>query len=309
MDNEESSVILSTSQDISTFTSEEALKQHCANHLAMGRLALVLGAGVSMACDLPDWNTLTNEVFRINGHTRPESLNDEEAAEYLLTECCESNEMEFASTVRQALYQGYSLSADDLRKKDLLMAIGALAMSSRRGNTANVITFNFDDLLETYLRYLGFSMQSVNKVPAWDNRADVLVLHPHGLLPSDMTTEVDHGIVLAQAQYDTIIGKDSNIWRQILMNIMRSNLCLFIGLSGKDNNLKQIMTDVHETHVCNTEEARWWGIRFSDNPDDPLKPSWEHRGVFQHSLNNYDELPSFLFEVCQLASQISQPPD
>ena len=172
-------------------------------------------------------------------------------------------------------------------------------MPSRRGS-ASIISFNFDNILELYLNYLGFDVTSVYSAPVWYNRADVKVYHPHGFLPYDAPPS---HIIFAKRHYDNVVGDIYNIWKPKLLDILRCNTCIFIGLSGIDNNLTSILEkDVKDLHVSKTNRHLFWGVRFADK-NDTRAFIWENRGVFQQKLDNYDELPSWLFEISQLAAQ------
>jgi hypothetical protein len=149
---------------------------------------------------------------------------------------------------------------------------------------------------------MGFDVKSIASMPSWSGRSDVYVYHPHGILPQKSKEEVKSGIVFAQIHYDRIVGKSGNLWRQQLLSILQSNTCLFIGLSGADNNLKSILSEVKESHACMAKHV-YWGVRFSTDINDPRKVIWEERGVYQQTLENYGKLPSWLFEICQRATQ------
>jgi hypothetical protein len=43
----------------------------------------------------------------------------------------------------------------------------------------------------------------------------------------------------------------------------------------------------------------------SDAKSDPLRSSWEQRGICQYTLASYVELPDFLLDLCRRAAQIA----
>lgn len=263
-------VLVSVMSDSSRFEDEESLKDFLAAQLYLGRLSLVLGAGASFGFGLPSWDVLIDNAFKKANISKPSTkTNNESLSEHLLTKVCVNNEILFAELIRDALYQNYDLSFETIRKNDLLAAIGAIVMSSLRGNVSRIISYNFDEVLEIYLKYFGFIINSVASVPAWSLKSDVTIYHPHGFLPSK--DEITSRIILAQIQFDRITGRDKEIWRQIQLDILRSNTCLFIGLSGDDANLRTVLTDVDEIHVCKQSNIKYRGIRFSDDIDDPNK--------------------------------------
>lgn len=296
--------MLSAMSDAARWEDEDSLKNFLAEQLYYGRLSLVLGAGASIGFGFPNWDDLVTRAFVIAGVTYPSGKNNEDAAEDLLTGYCQNDDILFANLIRRALYQGCDISLAHIRQNDLLAAIGAIVMSSRRGNVSKVISYNFEELLELYLNYYGFDVNSVPIVPAWALRSDVTIYHPHGFLPSNESEELTRGIVFAQIHYDRIVGKLTEVWRQMQIDIFRSTTCLFIGLSGNDANLRNMLAEVKDSHVSRQSNIPFWGVRFSDDEDDPKKNTWLVRGVFQHTLPDYKRLPEWLFDICQRAAQL-----
>jgi hypothetical protein len=293
---------ISVMMDRSRYEDENSLKEFLAGQLYKGRLSIVLGAGASIGFGLPDWDKLVKRAFDIVSAVRPGGITNEEAAEILLSSKCQKNEIQFAKLIHEALYQDFDVSFDSIRKNDLLSSIGAITMVSRRGSVSQIVSFNYDNLVESYFRYLGFDVESFSLMPAWDTRADVQVYHPHGILPQGSKDDIKSGIVFAQIHYDRIVGESKNLWRQLLLNIFRSNTCLFVGLSGADDNLSSILNEVKDSHAS-TGLHLYWGVRFSNDSNDPRRSKWEDRGVFQQTLSDYNQLPSWLFEICQRAAQ------
>ncbi len=288
--------------DISSYQNEATLKKFLANQLLNGRLALILGAGASFGFGLPGWDELVVGAFKSVNKKKPARLNNEQAADYLLNKICSGDDIRFAKLIKKVLYKKFNIKFDELRQNPLLSSLGALTMVSRRGSVSRVISYNFDDILELYLTYFGYDVESVGVIPTWSSRADVRVYHPHGFLPTSGKDDIKSGIVFAQTHYDRIVGRDADAWRQIQIDFLRSNTCLFIGLSGNDSNLTSILEEVKGTHISQGEHIHW-GVRFSDDADDPLNNMWESKNVYPKILNSYNELPPLLFEICQIASK------
>ena len=295
-------------RDRDFYEDELRLQAYLGNQLYRGRLAVILGAGVSLQFGLPGWSELVRRVAVKAGGSVPPGLEHalEDAAEVILTKNYGGDRRRFASAVRDALYDGCDISFAALRRNDLLAALAALVMTSSRGSTSGVITFNFDDILETYLTYHGFDVEAVASMPAWATRTDVRVYHPHGLLPSDRSGDVTP-LVFTRQDFDAVVGKNELIWRQVLLSVMRSSTCLFLGLSGADSNLTSMLDelngrdDVKPTHPARLRGDLFWGIRFSHSSD-PRLVNWENRGVFNVLLPSYDDLPLWLFSVAQRAA-------
>ncbi|WP_446809706.1 SIR2 family protein [Methylomonas sp. 2BW1-5-20] len=283
----------------------DILNDYLAGQLQKGSLAIVLGAGASFGFGLPSWVELIDQMFTEVGKTRNSSWSLEQAAEELCIGVYSNDRMKFAEAVRRALYKGASLTFDDLRKNDLLAAVGALTMASSRGNAAKVVSFNFDDIIKVYLSYFGYDVCIGVNLPAWSRRADVHVLHPHGLLPSTLAENIPRNIIFTQADYDDITGNSSDYWHSAILDVFRSHTCLFIGLSGHDKNLTSLLKKANDTHAKQQTGELFWGVRFSLAAD-PLSNSWESRGVFQYQVSGFDQIPKILFSICQRAAQRQQ---
>jgi hypothetical protein len=202
--------------------------------------------------------------------------------------------------VREALYETARTAPQELALTPLLASIGALVMSSTRGRVAHVVTFNYDDLLEQHLRYSGYDVVSVNRAPCLDAAADVRVLHAHGLLPSVAPEAwIPDPIVITRKDYDRFVGNQSNPWRRALHHIMESHVCVFIGLSGNDQNLTSILADAHAGHPA-LATALYWGVRVDVRPT----AIWRDYKIYNHTVAGYDDIPAFLFDVCRRAAEL-----
>jgi hypothetical protein len=280
----------------------ERLLNLLAHRLLRKRLSLFLGAGASLAFKLPSWTQLVDNLYAQRLITRSMPKDDTKDAENLLvahyTNPDEAaNRLAFAKDVQTELYQGYKHDQSLLEFNPLLTAIGALVMSSARGSVAQVMTLNYDDILEVYLSWRGLTVASVDLLPAWNSDADVEVLHPHGLLRSDMMAP-RRGVVLTRLDYDKIVGDTADMWRQRMLGILRSTTCLFIGLSGEDANLSNMLLAVKQAH--STREP-FWGVRFGC---DGNGNTWSARGVYPLQLKNHDETPTLILDICRRAAEL-----
>ncbi|MGZ8174269.1 MULTISPECIES: SIR2 family protein [Methylobacter] len=286
-----------------SYEDQDILNDYLARQLRQGSLAIVLGAGASFGFGLPGWDDLVDLMYKEASTARPPNLQPEIAAENLWVSKFSSDRVKFAEAVRKALYKNASLAFDDLRKNDLLAAVGALAMASSRGSAAKIVSFNFDDIVKLYLSYFGYDVRVGVKLPDWNRRADVQVLHPHGLLPSDIKEPIPRSIIFTQADYDDVIGNSSDEWHEAILNVFRSHTCLFIGLSGSDSNLTSLLMKAKNTHACRQTGELYWGVRFGLDGDHLLH-TWEQRGVFHHTVTTYDDVPKILFNICQRAARL-----
>ena len=282
-----------------SWTNTDLVLDYCAKQLVAGRLTIVLGAGASLGFDLPDWDELMSRAFKIVGKDIPDGLSVENQAEYLQNTVFSGDFSEFARVIRESLYQKGIVGAEELSSMPLLNAIGALVMASTRGTVDRVITFNFDDLLEVYLSYYGYTVASIADLPSWANNSDVTVLHVHGLLPSDLDKPASKELILTQESFDKRVGRIEQLWTRKVTEIFEESFCLFIGLSGNDKNLTSLLSNtMHPT------TDKYWGMRITANASDPLNSHWETRKVHNLIIPDWGMLPSTLFQIVQRAAKM-----
>ena len=288
------------------FDDRQQLVEYLARQLLFGRLAVVLGAGISRPFGLPDWNELVEGLFATRSESPPNG-SPERQAEYYRLKYCSSDPKQLVDAIHDVLYSKVSADFASLRKNGTLAAIGSLVMASHRGSASEVLTFNFDNLLELYLAYHGFVTAPVFRESHWTQTADVTIYHPHGFIPFDADEEGSNGneVVLDQSSYSAVVGKAENPWRQTALTILRRRTCLFIGLSGKDDNLDSMMMESREQHASRDENTLYWGITFSTSDDDCARRIWQERGVYYCKIEDYEnDLPGFLFSICQNAATL-----
>lgn len=291
-------------QNRDDFENENSLVGYLSSQLSRGRLSLVLGAGVSTAFGMPDWPGLLRRLYDEQGIDLPQSYSYARQAEHLREACYRDDHGGFAAAVRTALYRDVDASFEQLRSNGTIAAIGSLVMASCRGSVSEVITFNWDNLLELFLAYHGFVVNSVHSEQHWGGAEDVTVLHPHGYIPVAADEPSSSEIVFDQLSYSSVIGDSARPWRQRLLSIMRTHTCLFIGLSGDDPNLDSLLVACQPEHASLREHTAFWGVRFTDSNDAVEAGFWERRGVFCHAVSDYiTALPNFLFLICQEAAR------
>jgi len=292
------------------FADRQELVEYLAYQLVLGRLAIILGAGVSKPCGLPEWDSLIQRLFSMHRATPPDE-SPQRQAEYFRLTYFAGDPQGFVDAIHQVLYANVVTDFATLRENGTLAAIASLVMASHRGNASEVITFNFDNLLEMFLGYHGFVTTSVFREAHWKQSADVTIYHPHGLIPFDPTQDRSKGddIVFDQSSYSAIVGKADNPWRQTALTILRRRTCLFIGLSGRDDNLDSMLNECRDQHACRDNNTAYWGVTFSTASDDVARKIWQARGVYYSKIADYEQdLPTFLFAICQHAASIRKVP-
>jgi hypothetical protein len=279
-----------------------------ASELVRGRLALLLGAGVSDFYGLPGWNKLVDQICA-RLHEPKLKPNEDPILKIAALRISQfkGKTPSFLKIVAEELYRGTSVDLEKIRQNALLAAIGSLVMASRRGNASKVITFNYDDLLETYLEYHGFIARSIFRPRHWAGNADVTVYHPHGYLPRSRPKEWSNDIVFGTNEYMEIMQLDArNLWRPLLQTLMRTHSFVYIGLSGKDNHLQSLLAPLGEQHAIRDERIAFHGVRFSlkSKPDKSMETVFANWGVYSHAVKSYADIAPLLFKVCQVARRL-----
>jgi hypothetical protein len=277
------------------------VRRFLAAQLTLGRIALFLGAGVSAALGLPTWGTLVQRLYASAGRDLPDVPLDL-AVQLFLDRVCDNDRGRFRNAVRDALYEGFQLRPE--RAPALLTALAALTMGSQRGRASQVVSYNFDDLLEAYLEWHGFLVVPIAGDRAWADTADVRVYHPHGLLPYDPARrEASADIVLDRTSFDAMATEAGARWRQTLGGIARSHSCIFVGLSGGDRGLTSMLAQAWRDHAALSEGLPYMGVRFAMT-DDGLNGVWANGGVFTVSVDSHDAVAPYLMEICQEAAKL-----
>jgi len=281
---------------------ETSLVEHLAEQLILGRLGLFLGAGVSVDFDLPDWETLVRRVSDAVGESElPEKFDPIDTAGAIKAKKF-STEADFNEAVKSALYLERDLDFRGISNNRLLRAIGSLVMASQRGSAAKVFTLNFDDLLELYLEFHGFTTAVIHNGRHWARNEDVIVYHPHGFLPLGHERSSE-SIVLGTTEFHEVMTSDE--WRPVIQTALRQHTFLYLGLSGDDLHLRSHWIEVGKHHAIAADRVCYHGVRFTtgsrDDNNGTLAERW---GVHTHLLDDYESLPDFLFKICQKAREL-----
>ncbi|WP_347839600.1 SIR2 family protein [uncultured Draconibacterium sp.] len=269
---------------------------YIADELINSRLMIVLGSGISLALNIPSWDKLVEEMCNLAGVEYGAS-NDK----YVLMKYCKAKlGSNYISTVKDVLYARYNPQLKEIAGNELLVALGALIIGSKRGKATNVITYNYDDVLETYLLYHGYMPNVISQVPYVKIDADVQVYHPHGYLPKYFGE--DSKIVLDQDSYSDSGNILDPIYREIESAALSSTL-LMIGTSGEDNNINSLLVNVKKSHISNSDVSRIVGFIFKLDSDlkDYEENAFKEKGIFCIRITDYSEIPNYISKICRKA--------
>jgi hypothetical protein len=293
-------------------TSETAVK-HLKDAFNSGNLNFVLGAGISSKFGIPTWDNLLQRLLMttIEQETdkslvlsiffskifNPSSL----IAGRYLEESIKDDKIKnkFENKVREALYETYNKNAESLVMDEIIKFCLAPGNSP---NLDGIITYNYDDIIETKLKESNLDMpfesifgQSINP----DNNA-LKIHHVHGFLPRNGNLGNENRITLGEfvyhEQYNNIYS-----WNNIVqINKFRDKVCLFVGTSLTDPNIRRLL-DIAKTQKKSTKFHYVFKIKTNKNwlKETMIKLIEENPEFDDDKINinsKLDELIDFLIE-------------
>ncbi len=233
-------------------TSLEFHREKLSAYFRNGELTLVCGAGVSAGAGVPTWSILLNELLgNLIGrklHTELEDVEDRKLLAQLYQDHFAPSSLvvgqylknglgdDFLETIRGALY------SEALQSSELLEAISDLCRPQRSRESLNsVITFNFDDLIERSLSSQQIKYRSIFGEGQKADRSELPIYHVHGFLPRDGELAKENEIVFSEDAYHSQFI-DPFSWSNLTqLNLLSQNVCLFVGLSLSDPNLRRLL--------------------------------------------------------------------
>ncbi len=222
-------------------------------------LVLVLGAGVSVPYNIPDWNTLLQRLL-IESNNDVSETNSAETGyitSHFYTSLFKSNPLtvaryiqgvylssdskhKFERAVRQILYE----NIDRESESEIMEEIVQLCISpGKLPNLDSIITYNYDDVLEEKIqsKTLEVPIKSIYYTGMNPQNGELPIYHVHGYLPESGTISDKHAITLSESIYHKQY-LDIYSWNNIVqINKFSSKICLFIGNSFSDPNMRRLM--------------------------------------------------------------------
>lgn len=215
------------------------------------KIVLVLGAGVSTSCGLPNWIGLINNVFKIWLKRLPEPEKYESLSNDFLSELTSSNPIIMTRFVRQLLekaplekefkeivHEGLYNNSSTLFSSSLIQEIVSWCQS---GKIECVINYNFDDILEQHLEKQNILHIPVFRKPVKIDNAALAIYHVHGFLPQNADKEKSDAIVFSEEDYHQQYQEFYSWNSQIQVDKYRNHTCLFIGSSLNDPNQRRLL--------------------------------------------------------------------
>lgn len=279
-----------------------------AEHLRTGKLTLLLGAGVSTGLGLPSWVEL---VERLEGVVlgAPSTLGQDGLTLMRRMDVVRQKLLaqgdDYLKAVRANLYKGELIAkgyGEEMFSSKLLVALGAIVMSSIRNSGATVLTANFDDVLDWYLRLHGFRTQVIEAMPTLvRGDVDARIYHFHGFLPLMARYDPSDWLVLSYNELcKRLAESDGMPWATLFANRIQTSLLLIVGSSMSDTDVDVYLEKA--ISVVGTGRRLGYVILSQGITDERIAQLGELRlGVVP--LAGHEDVPEFLLGVCQKAAE------
>ncbi len=206
--------------------------------------SFVIGAGVSRSANIPEWKNLLKKLIPEHREkaldaddyeaiTKQLNHSDIRVARYIESAFYSSSKSEMVDKMREILYS-------DAKESPLVNTICDI-ISNNKKRVESVITYNYDDLIET-----GLEKREVGCYPVFKkNRNDIYqfpVYHVHGFIPKNKDLNASE-IILCEEDYHKIYAQSFH-WSNIeQLHAFNRNTCFFIGLSMNDPNLRRLLEE------------------------------------------------------------------
>lgn len=291
--------------DLKQLAERDIAQKVLARLLSRGELVLFLGAGVSSASSFPNWQRLVERCETELGLPSPANRSTTDLMDAMEEVLDKSGDaVSFRELVRRNLYPSDMLATktypDSVLQQELLIALGALVMPSARGSIRDVITLNFDDLLEWYLHLHGFTTQSVPEFPVYlRSDQDVLVYHPHGFLP--LAGDATEWLVFTHQEFISRIAKtDGRPWRELMVNMFMTKRVLAVGTSMNDLDMSVYAEAAHDGKSDRVPAGFVVDVGFQDTQRRKLL----NARMVPIELDDYADIPRFLLGICREAAKL-----
>jgi len=297
---------------IETYNYKPRLINLLSEHLTDGTLVLFLGAGTSRDFGLPSWVELVN-VLRSKKSLplvdeksyTADSLQDaaDEIVRATTTE-------ELIKMIQEALYP-VDRPIVSVFQNELLIAVAALLMGSKRGRVTRVVTLNYDNMLEWFLSLFGFVVKTIHTLPELEGSEDVRIYHPHGFIPDSASEDpASDFVILGMDHADMRLSNPSDPWFEMVRQILKSGFCLFLGMSHatlQDRALSGLFLRCGQE--CEpTRQLGAWLLLSKEEPTPKQLSDFQSKNIIVHHLDDPAKVPEFLMEICQEAAKnISAP--
>ena len=276
-------------------------------------ISFFLGAGVSIASGLPGWNTLLERMLHdknfhnhLNGEDLNKISNNCGSSSIVLGRFIKSyyeshyqeklSKRQFIDIIHNALYK-------DFNKDFTSPLIIQLTKLIKTGNIAEIITYNFDNILETYLE-----KEKIKYYPVFNNNAPqaglLPIYHVHGFIPMGKGGIDTPMPVLSEEQYHEVYANAYNWGNVEQLHALNRTTCFFVGLSMNDPNLRRILEISHNEAADQTRHYVFLARQQNFDTEKKCKcfqyvqaEIFKNLGLNVIWYDKYEELPDLLSQL------------
>lgn len=240
-------------------TARQEIIKNAQDVIAQGNNVLFLGAGVSMSANMPSWKDLLKGLMGEVKQLKTTTLGAfKELSSHILEECGDSNlimgrylqtaislydnKATFSELIQKYLYNENNTSP-------LLMNLARIVQQKK---VNEVITYNFDDLLEQNLVKLNLTdsidFTAISKDAEIKGHNTLPIYHVHGIIPKEGPVDT---VVFSEEEYHkrySIAYHWSNVEQ---LHALTRTHCFFVGLSMTDPNLRRLLDAAKEMNNSN----------------------------------------------------------
>ncbi len=229
------------------------------NSVSQGSNVLFLGAGVSMSADMPSWKELLKGLMgEVKQLKQPTLEAFKELSSHVLEECGDSNLImgRYLQTAI-SLYDNKAVFSELIQKhlygkKDTSPLLLNLARIVQQKKVNEVITYNFDDLLEQNLVKMRLTdsvdFTAISKDAEVKGHNTLPIYHVHGIIPRNGAVDT---VVFSEEEYHKRYYTAYH-WSNVeQLHALSRMHCFFIGLSMTDPNLRRLLDTAKEMNKAN----------------------------------------------------------
>lgn len=286
-----------------------------------GRNTFFLGAGVSMSMGLPSWADLLKNILD-KPHSNPDMKSIKSGDYDSINEACGYSSIitgryatmgiaDIEETIQKVLYKDVKNDSSPLLD----------AIQKAAPNLDSIITYNFDDLVETAFDKANIANMSIYG----KNRCfgkELPIYHVHGMIPQ--TKAIASTAILSEQAYHALY-REAYHWANVeQLHALERNTCFFIGLSMTDPSLRRLLDISQSEEIIGQKQiekdephhfaflSRTSFKHGCENCPDCIKNT-EHFDIIERMMldlgisiiwfEGFDELPQCIEEVCVIPNK------